>query len=121
MEKKKTTPAPQQTPSVEEIATSRLKQAHSKLMEVQAEINKADELLAPASAGTLDLEELHKVSCRLHYLMAYMDSNLSSAAFYAKGAMYTTDLALWERKDQEDKRPYTRPAVGAVRDYKQKQ
>ena len=84
-------------------------------MKLQAEINKADELLAPASAGALSLEELHKVSCRLHYLMAYMDSNLSSAAFYAKGAMYTTDLALWERKDQEGKRRYTSPAVVAVR------
>ena len=115
MEEKETAPAPQQAPSVEESATKRLKQAHGRLMEVQAEINKADELLAPASAGTLSLEELHKVSCRLHYLMAYMDSNLSSAAFYAKGAMYTTDLALWERKDQEEKRRYTRPEVGAVR------
>ena len=121
MEEKKATPAPQQATSVEERVTRRLKQAHSKLMELQAEINKADALLTPASTETLPLEELHKVSCRLHYLMAYMDSSLSSAAFYAKGAMYTTDLALWERKDQEEKRRYTSPAVGAVRGDKSQQ
>ena len=102
-------------PSAEESATRRLKQAHSKLMDVQSEINKADALLTPASTGTLPLEELHKVSCRMHYLIVYMDSYLSSAAFYAKGAMYTTDLALWERKDQEEKRRYMKPVVVAVR------
>lgn len=70
MAKKKTAPAPQQTPSAEEIATRRLKQAHSKLLEVQAEINKADALLTPASTGALHLEEMYKVSCRLHHLLA---------------------------------------------------
>ena len=48
MAKKKATPAPQQAPSVEESATRHLKQANSKLMEVQAEINKEDAILTHA-------------------------------------------------------------------------
>ena len=110
MEEKKTAPAPQQSPSAEESATRRLKQAHSRLMGVQAEINKADALLAPASAGTLPLEELYKVSCRLHHLLASMDCSLGQAAFYCEEAVYTTRLAL-----ESHKLRYTSPAVGAVR------
>ena len=55
MEEKKTTPAPQQTTSDEERVTRRLKQEHSKLLEIQVEIHKADELLTPASSRTLTL------------------------------------------------------------------
>lgn len=110
MAKKKTTPAPQQAPSVEERATRRLKQAHSRLMDIQAEINKADALLTPASAGTLPIEELYKVSCQLHHMLASMDCSLSQAAFYAEDAVYMTNLALESRKLR-----YTSPAVEAVR------
>lgn len=110
MDEKKATPAPQQTPSVEESATSRLKEAHSKLLEIQAEINKADELLTPASTRTLPLEELYKVICQLHHLLASMDRSLSYASFYCETAMHTAIVTLDARK-----RPYTRPAVGAVR------
>ena len=110
MESKKSTPDPQQTPSAEESATIRLKEAHRELLEIQAEINKADALLTPANTRTLPLEELHKVSCQLHHLLASMDSSLGSAAFYTEDAVYTTRLALDVRK-----RPYTSPAVGAVR------
>ena len=110
MEEKKTAPAPQQTTSVEESATRGLKQAHSKLMEIQAEINTADALVTPAITGTLPLEELHKVSCQLHHLLASMDSSLSAAAFYCEEAVSDTSLALEARK-----RRYTRPVVGAVR------
>lgn len=110
MEEKKTAPAPQQTPSVEESATIRLKQAHSKLMEVQAEINKADALLTPESAGALPLEELYQVSCQLHHLLASMDGSLASAAIYTEDAVYMTNLAL-----DANKLRYTSPAVGAVR------
>lgn len=116
MDEKKATPAPQQTPSVEESATSRLKQAHSRLMDIQAEINKADALLTPASTGALPLEELNKVSCQLHHLLASMDSSLSSAVFYCEDAVYLANLAL-----ESHKRPYTSPAVGAVRGDKQEQ
>ena len=116
MEEKKTAPAPQQMPSAEESVTIRLKEAHRELLEIQAEINKADALLTPASTGTLDLEELHKVSCRLHHLMALMVCRLSSANFDTSEAVYTTRLAL-ERRN----RPYTRPAVRAVRGDKSQQ
>ena len=116
MIKNKTTPAPQQTPSAEESATIRLKEAHSKLMDIQAEINKADELLTPASTRTLPLEELHKVICQLHHLLASMDRSLSYASFYCETAMHTAIVTLDARK-----RPYTRPAVGAVRGDKQEQ
>lgn len=110
MEEKKTAPAPQQAPSAEESATIRLKEAHRELLEIQADINKADALLTPASVGTLPLEDLHKVSCWLHRLLALMVCRLSSANFDASEAVYTTSLALEPRK-----RPYTRPVVGAVR------
>ena len=110
MEEKKAIPAPQQTPSVEESATRRLKQAHSKLMEMQTEINKADAILTPAITGALPLEEMYKVSCRLHHLLASMDCSLSQAAFYTEDAVDTTRLALDARK-----RPYTSPEVVAVR------
>lgn len=116
MEEKETTPAPQQAHSVEESATRRLKLAHSRLMKVQAEINQADVLLTPASTWILPLEELYKVSCQLHHLLASMDSSLSSAAFYCEDAVYMTNLAL-----DASKRPYTSPAVGAVRGDKQEQ
>ena len=85
-------------------------------MELQAEINKADELLTPASAGTLPLEELYKVSCQLHHLLASMDSRLPAASFYCEDAVYMASLALECRK-----RRYTRPAIGAVRGDKQEQ
>lgn len=110
MEDKKIAPEPQQTTSAEERVTRRLKLAHSRLTKVQAEINKADELLTPASTWMLSLEELHKVSCQLHHMLASMDSSLSSAAFYTEDAVYMTNLALDARK-----RPYTSPAVRAVR------
>lgn len=110
MEKKKTTPAPQQAHSVEESDARCLKKAHSWLMEVQAEINTADALLTPASTCILPIEELHKVSCQLHHLLASMDRSLSYAGFYCETAMYDTSLAL-----DASKRRYTRPAVGAVR------
>ena len=110
MESKKSTPDPQQTPSAEESATRRLKLAHSWLMEVQAEINTAYALLTPAITGTLPLEELHKVSCQLHHLLASMDRSLSYASFYCEEAVSDTSLAL-----ERCKRPYTSPAVGAVR------
>lgn len=116
MKNNKTTPAPQQAHSVEESATSRLKEAHRELLEIQAEINKADALLTPASTRTLPLEELNKVSCRLHHLLALMFCRLSSANFDTSEAVYTTRLALDVRK-----RPYTRPAVGAVRRDKSQQ
>ena len=116
MEKKKTTPDPQQTHSVEESATRCLKKAHSWLMEVQAAINKANELLTPASTGMLPLDELYKVSCQLHHLLASMDRSLSYASFYCETAMHTAIVTLDARK-----RPYTRPAVRAVRGDKQEQ
>lgn len=116
MEEKEITPDPQQTPSAEESATIRLKEAHSKLLEIQAEINKADELLTPASTRTLPLEELHKVICQLHHLLASMDRSLSYASFYCETAMHTAIVTLDARK-----RPYTRPAVGAVRGDKSQQ
>lgn len=116
MEKKKTTPAPQQAHSVEESATRCLKKAHSWLMEVQAEINTADALLTSASTCILPIEELHKVSCQLHHLLASMDRSLSYASFYCETAMHTAIVTLDARK-----RPYTRPAVGAVRGDKQEQ
>lgn len=116
MEDKKTAPAPQQAPSAEENVTRRLKQAHSKLMEVQDEINKADALLTPASTETLPLEELNKVSCQLHHLLASMYSRLGAATFYCEDAVSDTSLALEARK-----RRYTRPVVGAVRGDKQEQ
>lgn len=116
MESKKSTPAPQQAHSVEESATIRLKEAHSKLMEIQAEINKADELLTPASTRTLPLEELHKVICQLHHLLASMDRSLSYASFYCETAMHTAIVTLDARK-----RPYTSPAVRAVRGDKSQQ
>lgn len=116
MAKKKTAPALQQTPSAEESATIRLKEAHSKLLEIQAEINKVDELLTPASTRTLPLEELHKVICQLHHLLASMDRSLSYASFYCETAMHTAIVTLDARK-----RPYTRPAVGAVRGDKSQQ
>lgn len=107
MEKKKTTPAPQQEYSVEESATGRLKEAHRELLEIQAEIKKADALLTPASTGTLPLEELNKISCQLHRLLALMVCRLPSASFDTSEAVYTTRLAL-----DASKRPYTRPAIG---------
>ena len=116
MTKKETTPAPQKAHSAEESATIRLKEAHRELLEIQADINKADAFLTPASVGTLPLEDLHKVSCWLHRLLALMVCRLSSANFDASEAVYTTSLALEPRK-----RPYTRPAIGAVRGDKQKQ
>lgn len=97
-------------PSAEESATIRLKEAHRELLEIQAEINKADALLTPVSTGTLDLEELNMVSCRLHHLMALMVCRLSSANFDTSEAVYTTRLVLELRK-----RRYTSPAVVAVR------
>ena len=115
MARKKATPAPQQKPSAEESATRRLKQAHSKLMEMQAEINKADAILTPAITGALPLEEMYKVSCRLHHLLASMDCSLSQAAFYTEDAVDTTNLALQDRQHQEEKRRYMKPVVGAVR------
>lgn len=115
MARKKATPAPQQKPSAEESATRRLKQAHSKLMEMQAEINKADAILTPAITGALPLEEMYKVSCRLHHLLASMDCSLSQAAFYTEDAVDTTNLALQERQHQEEKRRYMKPVVVAVR------
>ena len=115
MANKETTPAPQQAISAEESATKRLKQAHGMLMEVQAEINKADALLTPASTGALHLEEMYKVSCRLHHLLASMDCSLSQAAFYTEDAVDTTNLALQDRQHQEEKRRYMKPVVVAVR------
>lgn len=109
MTRTKTTPAPQQKTIVEESATRRLKQAHSKLMELQTEINKADALLTPASTETLPLEELHKVSCQLNHLLVSMDRSLFAAAFYCEDAEFTTRLALDARKH-----PYTSPVVGAA-------
>lgn len=116
MNKEKTAPAPQQMPSAEESATRQLKQAHSRLMDIQAEINKADALLTPASTGALPLEELYKVSCQLHHMLASIDGSLSCAAFYCEYAVDTTRLALDSRKLR-----YTRPAVGAVRGDKSQQ
>lgn len=84
-------------------------------MEVQAAINKANELLTPASTGMLPLDELYKVSCQLHHLLASMDCSLSHAAFYTEDAVYTTDMALQERQRQAEKRRYTKPVVVAVR------
>ena len=115
MKEKKTVPAPKQTPSVEESATIRLKEAHSKLLEIQAEINKADALLTPAITGELPLEEMYKVSCRLHHLLASMDCSLGQAAFYTEDAVDTTNLALQDRQHQEEKRRYMKPVVVAVR------
>ena len=79
-------------------------------MELQAEINKADALLAPASTETLPLEELHKVSCQLHHRLALMDRRLPAASFYCEDAVYMASLAL-----EPSKRRYTSPAVVAVR------
>lgn len=110
MEKKKTAPAPQQTTSAEESATIRLKEAHSKLMDIQAEINKADALLTPAITGTLTLEELNEVRYRLNLLLVSMYRSLSSAAFYTEDALYTTSLVL-----DRCKRPYANKTVRAVR------
>ena len=84
-------------------------------MELQAEINKADALLTPASTETLPLEELHKVSCRLHYLMASMISSLSAASYFSKNAVKTTNMALRESQHQVKKRRYEKPVVVAVR------
>ena len=115
MGRKKSTPAPQQMPSAEESATRRLKQAHSKLMDIQAEINKADALLTPEIPGSLPLEELYKVSCQLHHMLASMDCSLSQAAFYCEDAVDTTNLALRERQQLAEKRRYNKPVVVAVR------
>lgn len=115
MEEKKTVPAPQQAPSAEESATIRLKEAHRELLEIQADINKADAFLAPASVGTLPLEDLHKVSCWLHRLLALMVCRLSSAFFYTEDAVETTNMAIRERQHQDEKRRYTKPVVVAVR------
>nr|WP_314650879.1 hypothetical protein [uncultured Porphyromonas sp.] len=116
MESKKTAPAPQKAHSAEESATIRLKEAHRELLEIQADINKADAFLTPASTGTLPLEELHKVSCQLHHLLASMYSRLGAATFYCEDAVYMASLAL-----EPSKRPYTRPTIGAVRGDKSQQ
>lgn len=102
-------------PSAEESATSLLKHAYSELLEVQEDIYKADALLATASKGTLNLDELNKVSCYLRHLLASMKRNLSSASSYNKDAVYTTNMALRERQHQDEKRRYTKPVVVAVR------
>ena len=115
MANKETTPAPQQAPSADEYATSRLKKANILLMEVQEDINKAEALLTPEGTWTLPLEELHKLSCQLHHLLASMDRSLSAASFFCEEAVFSTDLSLRERKRQEEKRRYTRPAIGDVR------
>lgn len=91
-------------PSAEESATIRLKEAHSKLMEMQAEINTAAALLTPASAGTLHLDELNRVSCQLHDLLASMACSLSHADFYCEYAVSTTKLALRKSQHQEENR-----------------
>lgn len=113
MVNKETTQAPQRTISTDEYATRRLKQAHGRLMEVQEDINKAEALLTPEGTWTLPLEELHKLSCQLHHLLASMDRSLSAASFFCEEAVFSTDLSLRERKRQEEKRPYMKPAVGA--------
>lgn len=115
MAKKKATPAPQQAPSVEERVTSRFKQAHSKLMEMQAEINKADAILTSAITGALPLEDLNKVSSQLRHLLASMYCSFSLAYSYNQDAIYTTDLALRDRQHQEEKRRHMKPVVVAIR------
>ena len=140
MARKKATPAPQQTPSVEdatrllkqtisvedsillkqahnaeESVTSLLKQAHSNLMEVLEKIYKADALLTPASKGTLNLDELNKVSRYLRYLLASMISSLSAASYFSKDAVEKTNMALRERQCKHEKRRYEKPVVVAVR------
>lgn len=102
-------------PSAEERVTRRLKLAHSRLLEMQAEINKADAILTPAITGALPLEEMYKVGCSLHHLLASMDCSLSKAAFYTEDAVDTTNLALQDRQHQEEKRRYMKPVVVAVR------
>lgn len=140
MESKKSTPAPQQAHSVEdatrllkqtisvedsillkqahnveESVTSLLKQAHSNLMDVLAEIYKADALLTTASKGTLNLDELNKVSRYLRHLLSSMISSLSAASYFSKNAVKTTNMALRESQHQVKKRRYEKPVVVAVR------